>query len=195
MAKVEGKKLKISKSIKVIKFAGDDITVKQYLPAKDKNSILELAMQQADQGTILNTFALDVVFHTYLVIKYSDIIFTNEEKEDIFDLYDRLESSGVMDVVLAAIPEDDYKELRKNLLEMVKDYVAYRNSARALVEQLTFFAPQAAENVQDIVKNMDPEKMQQIMQLADITGMNNKEKKENIDEQVETKSIKAKFGN
>lgn len=173
MAKLEGKKLNISKGIKVIKFGGDEISVKQYLPAKDKNSILEIAMQEADQGTILNTFALDIIFHTYIVIKYTDIIFTNEEKEDIFDLYDKLESQGLIDLILSAIPEEEYNDLRKNLLEMVNNYVNYRNSARALVEQLTFFAPQAAEKVQEIAKEFDSEKLQQIIQLADASGMNN----------------------
>ena len=42
---------------------GDNIqfNVKQYLPAEDKNALLEIAMQTADQGTILNTFALDAI--------------------------------------------------------------------------------------------------------------------------------------
>lgn len=174
MAKLEMKKINISKGIKIIKFAGDDIAVKQYLPTEDKNTILEIAMQKADQGTILNTFALDVIFHTYIVIKYTDIEFTQEDKEDIFKFYDKIESSGLMDAVIAAIPENEYNNLRKYLLEMVDNYVTYRNSARALVEQLTFFAPQAAENIQKISENIDLNKVQQIIQLADATGMNNK---------------------
>lgn len=174
MTKLEGKQLNISKGIKVVKFAGHDVSVKQYLPASDKNAILEIAMQEADQGTILNTFALDVIFHTYIIIKYTDIEFTQEDKEDIFKLYDKIESSGLMDAVIAAIPENEYNNLRKYLLEMVDNYVTYRNSARALVEQLTFFAPQAAENIQKISENIDLNKVQQIVQLADVTGMNNK---------------------
>lgn len=174
MAKLEMKKINISKGIKIIKFAGDDIAVKQYLPAKDKNAILEIAMQEADQGTILNTFALDVIFHTYIIIKYTDIEITTEDKEDIFKLYDKFESNGIIDAVIAAIPEKEYNDLRKYLLEMVDNYVTYRNSARALVEQLTFFAPDAAEKVQEVAANFDPDKLKQIIQLADYAGMNNK---------------------
>ena len=71
---------------------GDNIefNVKQYLPAEDKNAILEIAMQTADQGTILNTFALDAIFHTYLVFKYTDIEFSDDDKVDILALYDLL---------------------------------------------------------------------------------------------------------
>lgn len=158
---------------------GDNIkfNVKQYLPAEDKNALLEIAMQTADQGTILNTFALDAIFHTYLVFKYTDIEFSVEEKEDIFALYDLLEENGIIDAVVAAIPKYEYESLKDYLAEMVDSYLTYRNSARALVEQFSMFAPQAAENLSKISQNIDIDKLQQIVKLADKTGINNKEEK------------------
>lgn len=173
MANFKDINLKIDQSLKVIKFKNFDIAIKQYLPAEDKNSILEIAMQQADQGTILNTFALDAIFHVYIVIKYTDIKFSQEDLEDLLRLYDILETSGLIDVVIKAIPEDEYNNLRNYLLEMVDNYVNYRNSARALIEQFAFFAPQAADKIKEISENIDPEKIKQIVQLADATGMNN----------------------
>lgn len=154
---------------------GDNIkfNVKQYLPAEDKNALLEIAMQTADQGTILNTFALDAIFHTYLVFKYTDIEFTDEERENLFDLYDILEDNGIIDAVVAAIPIREYESLRTYLNEMVDSYLTYRNSTRALVEQFSMFAPQVAENLATISKNVDIDKLQQIVKLADKTGMNN----------------------
>ena len=165
--------LKLNKSLKVIKINGKDVAVKQYLPAEDKNSILELAMQQADQGTILNTFALDAIFHTYLVFKYTDIEFTIDEKENLFALYDILEESGIIDGVVAAIPAEEYHSLKDYLLEMVDSYLTYRNSARALVEQISLFAPQAAESLAEISQNVDINKLQNILKLADYNGINN----------------------
>ena len=154
---------------------GDDIkfNVKQYLPAEDKNALLEIAMQTADQGTILNTFALDAIFHTYLVFKYTDIEFADEERADLFALYDLLEANGIIDAVVAAIPSAEYNSLRDYLDEMVSSYITYRNSARALVEQFSMFAPQAAENLAEISKNIDIDKLQEVVKLADKTGMNN----------------------
>lgn len=154
---------------------GDDIkfNVKQYLPAEDKNALLEIAMQTADQGTILNTFALDAIFHTYLVFKYTDIEFTDEEKVNLFTLYDLLEANGIIDAVVAAIPSAEYNSLRDYLNEMINNYLTYRNSARALVEQFSMFAPQAAENLAEISKNIDIDKLQEVVKLADKTGMNN----------------------
>lgn len=166
-----------TKTVKI----GDNIefNVKQYLPAEDKNAILEIAMQTADQGTILNTFALDAIFHTYLVFKYTDIEFNVDEKEDLFKLYDLLESNGIIDAMVAAIPKQEYESLTEYLNEMVDSYLTYRNSARALVEQFSVFVPQAAEKLNEVTKDFDIEKLQQIVSLADKTGENNKNKVEN----------------
>ena len=173
MAKFEDFNLKLNKALKVIKIGGKDVSVKQYLPAKEKNDILEIAMQQADKGTILNTFALDAIFHTYLVLQYTDIDVDLSQFEDILELYDLLESNNIIDQVVAAIPLEEYQSLLNYLKEMVDSYLTYRNSARALVEQISFFAPNAAEKLQEITENIDPSKLTQIIQLADATGANN----------------------
>lgn len=173
MAKFEDFNLKLNKALKVIKVNGKDISVKQYLPAEDKNAILEIAMQQSDQGTILNTFALDAIFHTYLVLKYTDIEVDLSQFDSILDLYDLLESNDIITAVVAAIPPEEYTSLRDYLKEMVDNYLTYRNSARALVEQFTFFAPTAAEKLKEVADNVDVDKLKQIVQLADRTGGNN----------------------
>ena len=165
--------LSLNTDVKVIKINNKEVKVKQYLPAEDKNTILEIAMQQADQGTILNTFALDAIFNTYVVIEYTDIQFDPEDMEDILVLYDLLESNDIINSVIAAIPVEEYTTLLDNLKDMVENYLTYRNSARALVEQFTFFAPNAAEKLKDITENFDTEKFSQVMKLADSVGMNN----------------------
>ena len=96
-----------------------------------------------------------------------------EDMEDILALYDLLDSNGVIDAVVSAIPADEYKSLRDYLMEMVESYLTYRNSARALVEQFTFFAPNAAEKIKEVTDNFDVDKLKQIVQIADKTGMNN----------------------
>lgn len=173
MAKFKDMNLEVKKDMKYIQISGKTVAVKQYVSAADKNAILEIAMQQADQGTILNTFALDAFFHVYLIIKYTDIEFGVNELSEPLLLYDILESNGIIDAVVAAIPEDEYNSLKEYLLEMVNNYLTYRNSARALVEQLSFFAPQSAEKLKEVVDNFDVDKLKQVVQIADKTGMNN----------------------
>ena len=61
MAKVSFASLKLKKKeeVKIIQIGEKEIEVKQYLPAEDKNSILEATISSADGGTVLNTFALE----------------------------------------------------------------------------------------------------------------------------------------
>lgn len=175
MAKVSftSLKLKTKDDIKTIKIGEKEVEVKQYLPAADKNAILEITMQNADEGTIMNTFALDALFHLYIVFKYTNLSFTDNQKEDLLKLYDILESNGIIDMVVSAIPEIEYNTLRDNLEDMTKAYSKYRNSAKALVEQFQMFAPNTAADISDKIQNFDIEKMKNVLALADSMGMNN----------------------
>jgi hypothetical protein len=172
MAKVSfsSLKLKTKDDIKTIKIGEKEVEVKQYLPAADKNSILECAMQRADESTVMNTFALDALFHLYIVFKYTNLSFTDAQKEDLFKLYDILESNEIIDMIISAIPEVEYNTLRDNLLIMEKAYAKYRNSARAVVEQFTMFAPNSAQQMNEVLKDFDMNKMQQVVDLASATG-------------------------
>lgn len=174
MAKVSfaSLKLKTKEDVKIIYIADKEIEVKQYLAAADKNSLLEAAMQRADGDTILNTFALDAIFHTYIVIKYTNLSFTDIQKEDIFKLYDILETNKVIEEVLKVIPEEEYDMLHENLMAMTNAYLQYRNSARAIVEQLSVFAPKSAVELNEQLKNFDVNKMQEIFTIAEAAGVN-----------------------
>jgi hypothetical protein len=175
MAKVNfgSLKLKLKDEVKIIKIGEKEIEVKQYLPSADKNAILEIAMQKADAGTILNTYALDALFHLYIVFKYTNLTFTDNQKEDLFKLYDILESNGIIDMIVVAIPKEEYNVLRDNLLDMIKVYNKYRNSARALVEQFSAFAPNTAEKLNEEIQKFDVNKLEQVVNLANATGKNN----------------------
>ena len=166
-------KLKTKDEVKTVIINEKEIEIKQYLPAEDKNSILEATIAEADGGTILNTFAVDVYFHLYIIFKYTNLTFTDAQKSDLFKLYDILESNGVINQIIAEIPVGEYQELRENLEAMIDLYNEYRNSAKALVEQFSMFAPNAAADISEKIQNFDVEKMQNVLALADVTGMNN----------------------
>lgn len=156
--------------IKEIEVLGEKVQVKQYLPMADKNSILEMTIQTADGGTVVNTLALEAIFELYLVFKYSDIKFTDEEKEDLFGTYDKLEKNGVIEEVVKAIPEIEYNLLHNSLIEMVEEYKKYRNSAKGFIDTLMLFAPAAAEKFNSIVENFDEEKLATVVDIANNAG-------------------------
>ena len=158
---------------KTLLYDGKNIEVKQYLPLVDKMNILEMVIQTADAGTILNTLVLDAVFEVYLLFKYTDIEFTEEEKKDILNIYDTLENTGLIEEVIKTIPESEYKLLRDNLELMIGDYKDYRNSAKGCVDAISIFAPTAAEKFNKEVEKIDTEKLENVTNLAQITGFRN----------------------
>ncbi|MBO7536589.1 MAG: hypothetical protein J6T34_05590, partial [Bacilli bacterium] len=122
------------------------------------NNLLQIAIQSADTNSILDTFALDIIFHTYLVIKYTDIEFSEEDLDDIFALYDKLETNGIINEVLIAIPSEEYTILKDALEELVTAYNAYNTSSVVVVNRLiSFFS-----SITDELKNIDPEKLKEI---------------------------------
>ena len=155
---------------KVIELLGEKVEVKQYLPMQDKMNILEMVIQTADAGTILNTLVLDAVFEMYLIFKYTNIEFTEEEKNNILETYDKLEINDMITPIISNIPEIEYKLLRDNLLVMIDDYKTYRNSAKAVLDTLSIFAPDMAEKLNNQLDNMDTDKLQNVVELAQATG-------------------------
>lgn len=166
-------KINADAGVKEITWNGNTIQVKQYLPSADKSSIIQCAIQEADRGTVLDTYALEVLFDLYTVFKYTDIEFDDEDRADLYALYDKLEVSGCIDAIVDAIPDDEYEILQSNFEKIVEEYLSYRDSARAVVEQLSIFAPTKAAEIGEQLKDFDVNKMQEILAIAEAAGINN----------------------
>ena len=159
-------KLKLKSDIKKITIADKEIEVIQYLPAEDKNSILELTIQEADRGTVVNTFALDCLFHLYIIFKYTNISFTEKQREDEAKLYDTLLSSGLLDMIINAIPEDDYKEL-KEYIEILEQKL--ENNEKSMAAKLSDFMemlPDKMKEAAEIAEKFDPKQFQNVINFA-----------------------------
>lgn len=150
---------------------GDEVEIKQYLPLKDKNAILEMVIQTADGGTVVNELALEAIFEVYLVLKYTDIQFTDEERNDLFALYDNLECAGIIKEVISTIPATEYKLLHDSLVSIVNEYKTYRNSAKGFLDTFLAFAPDAAEKINETIASLDSEKIDNITNIAKQVGL------------------------
>lgn len=164
----------INEEVKIINFNGNDIEVKQYLPSSEKNDIINAIFQHADAGTVINTLAEEILFNVFLVFEYTNIEFSDEEKQgDPTELYDKLLCSGLLDAVIQAIPKEEYDCLFNNVERIHNEYLTYRDSARAAFEQMSIFAPQTAADLSDKIKEFDVDKYKEIANAAEVLGINN----------------------
>ena len=139
MAKVSFTKLGLSKNqeVKEVKFNEQTIEVKQYLPVNDK---LMLISGVINSSMSENNFANPVqvsVFTTIGILEYyTNINFTEKQKEDPAKLYDLVISNDFAGKIMEAIPEEEYEELIDGIEESIEAYYKYRNSVMGILENV-----------------------------------------------------------
>ena len=140
MAKVPFTKLGLKKieDTKTISICDQDVEVKQYLPINDKiNIITNVIENSADDNNFANPVKVEVFANLEIMYAYTNISFTDKQKEDPTKLYDLLEENGVIAEVIAAIPENEYALLLGWIDETIEAFYTYRNSVMGIMEQIS----------------------------------------------------------
>lgn len=178
MAKVSfaSMKLKVNSAVQTFDYNGTAIEVKQYLPISDKNDLIQITLQKAEEDGIYNDIKLEMYFHLNIIYLYTNISFTEKQREDEAKLYDQLQSNGIIDSVIKNMDEVEYNSLIDSLDQTKNDILTYRNTAGAVLQALIQDLPRNAEAAKQIVDSFDPTKYKQIVDLANATGMNNMRK-------------------
>lgn len=159
-------KLKVNTETKEIDFNGNKIEVLQYLPIDDKYSLLNITLQKAKEGAIYNPLKKDMFFHLHLIYMYTNLVFTDKQREDESKIYDTLVSNGLLDKVLEAIPDTEFDTLYSYLNEQEKIILTYKNTVGGAITEIIDNLPLQAEQMQKIVDNFDPEKFQNVLDFA-----------------------------
>ena len=130
--------LKKKEEIKNITINDQVIEVKQYLPISDKiNIITNVIENSADDNNFANPVKVEVFANLEIMYAYTNISFTDKQKEDPTKLYDLLEENGVIAEVIAAIPENEYALLLGWIDETIEAFYTYRNSIMGIMEQIS----------------------------------------------------------
>ena len=168
MAKITYTKLKLktNEEIKTFTFNEQEIEVRQYLPIDSKYDLIMSTLHQSLEDNIYNSLKLYMFFHVYLVFLYTNISFTDKQKENMSDLYDALKSNGIIDSVLMNIPEEEYNTLYNYLEENAKKLTKSKNSVTSLINNVIKDLPTQAQAAMDIVNNFDKEKFQEVVNFA-----------------------------
>mgnify|MGYP006916240342 CR=1 FL=1 len=137
MAKPTFTKLGLKKlnNVKTIQFNDNEIEVKQYLPVENKLKIITSVLENsADDNNFANPVKVEVFFNLELIFGYTNITFTEKQKENMSKLYDLLEENGVIAAVVEAIPETEYNLLFDWTQETIDAFYSYRNSVLGILE-------------------------------------------------------------
>ena len=140
MAKVSFSKLglKINTDVKTIIFNNQNIEVKQYLPINEKLELISKVIMQAHEQdeNYSNPVKAGVYRDLEVIFAYTNISFTDKQKEDLPKLYDMLYSSGIIGEVLKNIPEDEYMEIVFGVKDSIESIYKYQNSALGILDTI-----------------------------------------------------------
>lgn len=127
--------LKAKNDIKTIMIGEQEVEVKQYLPVQKK---LELISKVANFSSDVNNFAnpvkVEVFFDLEVVFAYTNIAFTEKQKEDLVKLYDLLKENKIFDIIIEAIPEEEYDSLWADTWSCISEIYKYQNSILGLLD-------------------------------------------------------------
>ena len=174
MAKVSFGTLKLKKqeTTTTIKIADKDIEVLNYLPIEDKYDLIQATLQQSVEGIGFNEILIEMNFYLNVVFLYSNISFTETQKEDRYKLYDILESNGVINEIVNAIPVQEFKNLMDSF-DLEKERVVRENrSSAGILNNIISKLPNKAQETSDILKNINFEDMKDIVNFANELGIN-----------------------
>ena len=176
MAKVAFSKLGIkeNKDVNTIVFNNIDIEIKRYLSIEDKLNMISAAINNAmDENGDINSVVLEAHFNLQVVFYYTNLTFTDKQKENLVKLYDLLKGSGLMDAVIDAIGFDneEYYDAYRGCKSTVNEIMTKRQSARGIMEDIVANYSNMSFDTAEMQKNLsDPNNLTLLKNIMDKLG-------------------------
>ena len=97
---------------------------------------------------------------------YSNISFTEKQREDYSKLYDCLQSSGLLNLIIENIPDEEFNFLYSYLNELEKKYTEYKATIGGFITDLLKDIPEQIKNLQKIMDKFDPNKFNELIAFS-----------------------------
>lgn len=139
MAKIAFTKLGLTKNdeVVIVDWNGQSIEVKQYLPIQDKATLISNVLNYCQDGdNFINEVKFALYFTLEVIYHYTNINFTEKQKEDSNKLYDLLVGSGLWAAVKEAIPEKEGIQIADWAHEIAQNIFSYRNSIYGILDAM-----------------------------------------------------------
>lgn len=138
MAKIAFTKLALSRnnSIEELKWNGQKIEIKQYLPVGDKLDLISRIINfSIDEHVFYNPCKVEIFEIIEIILAYTNINVTDKQSDDVLKLYDLFISSGFGNAVKNLIPESELNYIHNGVQATIKEIYRYRDSFMGVMEQ------------------------------------------------------------
>ena len=163
MAKIAFTKLglKINTEVKSINWNDQVIEIKKYLPIDAKLNLISNVLNNcAEDEKYYNMGKFEVYFALEVLYAYSNITFTEKQREDVCKLYDLVVSSGLYDIILVEIDKEEIHFLYETAHNAIHAIYAYSNSLMGVLDAVNTDYSDLNLSAEDIQKKLaDPENL------------------------------------
>ena len=169
MAKLAFSKLGLKNNNQVvnINYNEQTIEVKQYISVNDKLKLIsDIISNTVDEHSFCNPVKVKVYLLIGIVENYTNISFTEKQKEDIVKLYDLIQSNGLFDKILTAIPDEEFNDLLNSTWDSVDAIYTYRNSVMGILDNVSADYDNVNVDVNktiEQIKNLDHSFLSEVM--------------------------------
>ena len=173
MAKVPFTKLKCktNEEIKTISFNDEIIEIKQYLPIQDKLALISRIVEFAHEQdyNYSNPIKADVLKDLEILFAYTNITFTDKQKEDTAKLYDQVYSSGLLSAVIDAIPIEEINDIGVGVYDSIESVYKYQNSVLGVLDTIKADYGDMNINIDKLIKAFkdSPENLGTLKEVLD----------------------------
>lgn len=141
MAKVAFSKLGLTKNtnVNIIEYNGQNIEIKQYLPINEKAILISNVLNYTINNGLMrfiNPVQLEVFTVLQIVEKYTNINFTEKQKEDPVKLYDLIISSGFWNKILDNLDKEEYNIILNYIDKSINSFYNYYNSVYGILDNM-----------------------------------------------------------
>ena len=160
MAKVSYNKLGLKMpSAKEFTWQDQIIEVVQYLPIEKKVEMFERILNNSvDTNGYYNITKINFNIDMEIIYTYTNVNFTEKQKEDVFKLFDNIKSSGFLAAVKENMNPDELGEIVETVWGMVRNIYEYNRSALGVMQTISTDYSNLNFDVNEIQKNLaDPE--------------------------------------
>lgn len=173
MAKVSFTKLKckVETSIAHVEWEGETIEVKQYLPIQEKLALIGRVIMQAHEQNenYSNPVKVDVFRELEMIFAYTNISFTDKQKEDLPKLYDMIYCSGLLKAIKDAIPSDEKNDILFGIEDSIEAVYKYQNSVLGLLDTIKTDYNNLSLDIEKLKEGVaDPQLLEMINGIIDI---------------------------
>ena len=129
--------LKMNNTVKTVIINEQEIEIKQYLPVNEKLSLISDVINfAADENNFANPVKLEIFTKLEIIFYYTNLVFTDKQKEDLVKLYDILESNNIFNLLMAQMDEMEFEMIVTGVEECAKAVYTYRNSVMGILDSM-----------------------------------------------------------